>query len=232
MNFLIIPYILKASFAGGIVAVDETSFGQFMISRPVAAGFITGLITGELFFGTLIGALFELLYLDVLPVGGARFPSAGLAAVCAVSLFGLFGFDRLEDAGGSIPLFFLFSGLAASIGGWLVIKVRKVNTRMAGIAISGVRDGNFSKLTAVQLGGIVLSFCRGFFVIFAVLTVVHFLRVTVVSFTSWSGSASAFLLVPFAALGLTVALKTFITRRRILHLLLGGCITLLFLYMS
>ncbi len=57
----------------GLVAVfcglDRMAISQFMISRPIVAGPLTGLVLGQPFVGLMVGALMELLWLGRLPVG-------------------------------------------------------------------------------------------------------------------------------------------------------------------
>jgi mannose/fructose/N-acetylgalactosamine-specific phosphotransferase system component IIC len=228
----IIYFALKAAGVGGIVSSDETSCGQFMLSRPIASGFLTGLVLGKPVLGSVVGAFFELLYLDLLPVGGSRFPSAGLAAVTAVSVCIYLGFESFRDAVWFIPFLFLLSALSAGAGGWLVVKVRRTNTRLFGIAEAAVSQGKFLRMGYVHLAGILLSFSRGF------VTVFLFFCLTVTSYVIIErahvsvGPAPTLLVIPFAALGSASALRSYVTKKRVLHVLFGGFVTLLIIYLS
>lgn len=64
---------------GAILNLDRQVFGHFMIGRPLMAGFIIGLMTGEFYYGVWMGLSVELLWLAVLPLGGQITPNAGLA---------------------------------------------------------------------------------------------------------------------------------------------------------
>jgi len=228
----VIYFALKAAVVGGVVSADETSCGQFMLSRPIASGFLTGLVLGKPVLGSVVGAFFELLYLDLLPAGGSRFPSAGLAAVTAVSVCTYLGFDSFRDAVWFIPLLFLLSALSAGTGGWLVVRVRRTNTRLFGIAGAAVSQGKFLRMGFVHLAGILLSFSRGFLTVslFFCLTVTLFFIVEKAHVSA--GPAPALLVIPFAALGTASALRSYVTKKRFLHVLFGGFITLLILYLS
>ena len=70
---------------GGGLALDATSVGQFMLSRPLVAGALTGWMLGDPALGLLIGALLELYLLVSVPSGGARFPEGTTATVVAVA---------------------------------------------------------------------------------------------------------------------------------------------------
>jgi mannose/fructose/N-acetylgalactosamine-specific phosphotransferase system component IIC len=74
---------------GGVVALDATSFGQLMLSRPLVAGTLAGALVGMPLEGALLGAMLETLSLSILPVGAARYPEVGTATVAAVGTLGL-----------------------------------------------------------------------------------------------------------------------------------------------
>lgn len=72
---------------GGLVAVDGTGCGQFMISRPFVAASIGGLVVGEPAAGAAIGLVLEAFHLTVLPVGAASYPDGGPPAVATGAVF-------------------------------------------------------------------------------------------------------------------------------------------------
>lgn len=74
---------------GGLVGLDATSFPQVMVSRPFVAGTVAGLIVGRPMAGATLGALLEVFALAVLPIGAARNPEPGTAAVAAAAAFAL-----------------------------------------------------------------------------------------------------------------------------------------------
>lgn len=218
-------YCVKMGLAGGIVAADETALGQVMLSRPIAAGFITGLLAGYPELGVVIGALFELLYIDILPVGGAAFPSAGLAAVSAVSVCGVFGWQGLDGIGGFLPFLFLVSALAAMVGGRAVSRVRKTNERLAEKALEAARSGRFALLGAFHLAGVSTAFLRGATVVLLVLLATAIFRGLIEEVAAMGGSAVEALAAPFAALGIAIVMKTYANGRRIVFFLLGAAAT-------
>lgn len=73
-SILIAPIIV-----GAILNLDRQVFGNFMIGRPLMAGFVIGFMTGELNYGVWMGISVELLWLAVLPLGGQLTPNAGMA---------------------------------------------------------------------------------------------------------------------------------------------------------
>jgi mannose/fructose/N-acetylgalactosamine-specific phosphotransferase system component IIC len=79
--------LLLLSLLGGLLALDATSVGQFMLSRPLIAAGLAGMIAGNPEGGIVVGVLLEAIHLAVLPVGAARYPEAGPAAVAAAGAF-------------------------------------------------------------------------------------------------------------------------------------------------
>jgi mannose/fructose/N-acetylgalactosamine-specific phosphotransferase system component IIC len=65
---------------GGIVLVDSKAAWQTMISQPLVACTLGGLICGDVMTGWLVGLIFQLPYLTELPVGSARLSLTNLSA--------------------------------------------------------------------------------------------------------------------------------------------------------
>jgi mannose/fructose/N-acetylgalactosamine-specific phosphotransferase system component IIC len=112
---------------GGLIALDATSFGQLMLSRPMVAGTLSGAIVGAPFEGALLGALLEALSLGILPVGAAKYPETGTAAVAATGGFGLAGVPVTP----AVLLLALIFGLVwQRLAGLTVVLGRYANERM------------------------------------------------------------------------------------------------------
>ena len=72
-----------------LLNLDKQVLGPFMLGRPLVAGFIMGLLSGELAAGVWMGLSVELLWLAAMPLGGQLTPNAGLAVSAAlIALFG------------------------------------------------------------------------------------------------------------------------------------------------
>lgn len=71
---------------GAVLFLDAWPVGQTMLSRPIVAGPLAGLALGAPGEGVFWGAVFEAVYLGILPVGAARYPDAGLAALVATAV--------------------------------------------------------------------------------------------------------------------------------------------------
>lgn len=66
---------------GAAFYLDQWPAIQSMASRPVVVGPLVGLVLGAPGEGAIWGAVFEVTYLGVLPVGAARYPDAGMGAL-------------------------------------------------------------------------------------------------------------------------------------------------------
>lgn len=65
MNF----HALNAACWAGLIALDFTGFGPWMISQPLVCGPLFGFLMGNLVAGIIIGGIVQLLWMDVSPIG-------------------------------------------------------------------------------------------------------------------------------------------------------------------
>ena len=70
---------------GTIAGLDLVSVGQTMVGRPLVAGTLAGALAGDPAAGAMVGMTLELFALELLPVGGARYPDYGPAAVAGAA---------------------------------------------------------------------------------------------------------------------------------------------------
>lgn len=110
---------------GGLIAIDGTGCGQFMVSRPLVAATLGGLLVGEPAAGAAIGLILEAFHLTVLPVGAASYPEGGSSAVAAGAVFGLVGGGTVAIV--TTSLFFL---IWSRLSGESVRLMRRVNVRL------------------------------------------------------------------------------------------------------
>lgn len=76
------PVGLAAVLLWGLVAsLDLVSGPQLLLSRPLVAGTVSGLLLGDPLAGLAAGAVLELFALEVVPIGAIRYPDFSLAAV-------------------------------------------------------------------------------------------------------------------------------------------------------
>ncbi|MDR0787020.1 MAG: PTS sugar transporter subunit IIC [Gemmatimonadota bacterium] len=145
--------LLVLALVGGLVAVDGTSFGQFMISRPFVAATLGGWVAGMPQQGAILGVALECFHLGVLPVGASKQPESGPAAVAAGAFFA-----GAEPTASILILTILGTLLLEHLGGWTVHLERLINVWI--IAPNGALP-TVANLERRHLTAIGLDFLRG-----------------------------------------------------------------------
>jgi mannose PTS system EIIC component len=143
---------------GAVVALDATSLGQLMLSRPLVAGFLAGVLAGVPYEGALLGAMLEALSLGVMPVGAAKYPETGTAAVVAVGTLGLAAVPAVPAA---ILLTLVYGVIWQRLSGATVIAGRYLNERLvrAGRGDGGTRMDRM--IEQRHVASMVLDLVRG-----------------------------------------------------------------------
>ena len=149
---------LALGLLGGVVGLDATSFPQVMLSRPIIAATLTGLLFGEPAAGLLLGAVLEAFALIILPFGATRYPESGTAAAAATSAYA--ATTDLVNNHQVLLLAVVFALVWEQIAGVSVIFTRRINERLV-----RAREGS-APLTAQEvqqrhLLAIGIDFVRG-----------------------------------------------------------------------
>jgi PTS system mannose-specific IIC component len=157
--------VLIISFAGGIICLDRI-FLQVMISRPVVAGPVIGLILQDPLTGLLCGALIELLWIDRLPIGTYVPPNDTIATViitaAAIMAGNLIGNHSRELAMFCILLFFPLGYLARLMDTLLI----QFNEQLSRKAVMAAERGDARGVSGKHLLGIMISFAATVLFIF------------------------------------------------------------------
>jgi mannose/fructose/N-acetylgalactosamine-specific phosphotransferase system component IIC len=158
--------VLLAAWA----AADTTAFGQFMIGQPIPAGLAAGWLLGEPVAGFVLGALLQLLWSRLAPVGAASYPDVGPATVGGAALLVAWlrarGADWPEAAAeaflparGEAPTALLLGLLLALVTGWLgqkfVAAMRRGNATLGARANRAAARGDFGGVERANLVGLV-----------------------------------------------------------------------------
>jgi len=64
-----IPRFIVSALWAGVIALDFTGFGPFMVSQPMVCGPIFGWLLGRISVGVILGGIVQLIWMDVTPVG-------------------------------------------------------------------------------------------------------------------------------------------------------------------
>ena len=137
--------LLRLSLLGGLLGLDGTSVGQFMVSRPLVAGVFAGWVVGDPATGLAVGAILELYLLVSFPTGGARFPEGATATVVAV------GVATALPGSGALPLGVALGLVWGQLGGLSVTLHRKANTRLLPRAGDALGAGGLGRVLSLAL---------------------------------------------------------------------------------
>ncbi|MBM4184781.1 MAG: PTS sugar transporter subunit IIC [Gemmatimonadetes bacterium] len=144
--------LLQLTLLGGVLALDATSVGQFMISRPLVAGALTGWVIGAPEAGVAVGAILELYLLVSYPTGGSRFPEGATASVVAAAA-------AHEGSGGALALAVAVGLVWGQLAGSTVTWLRRVNARLLPDPEKG--PATAARVVAAHLAAVLLDFARG-----------------------------------------------------------------------
>lgn len=72
--------VIAVSFVGGILCLDRVVL-QAMVSRPIVAAPIIGMLLGDPYTGLIVGACIELFWIDRLPIGAYIPPNDTITAI-------------------------------------------------------------------------------------------------------------------------------------------------------
>ena len=156
MNFSFAD-VLPIAILGGILGLDVVSFPQAMISRPLVAATLAGALVGDGVSGMLVGAALELIALETLPFGAAKYPEWGSAATVGGALFAA----HPSHPAGAMTMAVIASIATGWVGAWTMYQLRKVNAIEAHRHRGGLDAGARGTVIGLQLTGMSLDLLRG-----------------------------------------------------------------------
>ncbi|HEY6825498.1 MAG TPA: PTS sugar transporter subunit IIC [Gemmatimonadaceae bacterium] len=149
--------VLPIALLGGVLGLDVVSFPQAMISRPLVAATITGILIGQPASGLLIGATLELIALETLPFGASRYPEWGSASVVGGAIFS----SHPSHPAGAMTLAMVAALATTWVGGWTMVKLRQRNAVWAGRRRDALEAGSRGAVISLQLLGMTADLLRG-----------------------------------------------------------------------
>jgi PTS system mannose-specific IIC component len=160
--------LTAAALISVIAGLDRTAGPQIMLSRPLVAAPLTGLVLGSPLVGLEVGALLELLWLARVPAGASLPPDDTQIAVGATFLSVLFiGYWKADPT--AVVLFsILISCPLGRIGVFFDRRARELNDRGSVRLQGSVRDAVQGGVEKTHLLGLVyfaLSSLSSFLVI-------------------------------------------------------------------
>lgn len=142
--------VLALSIFIALLILENYGYGYWMISRPIFAGPLIGLIMGDMQTGLLVGGSVELLYMGVIPVGGSVPPNAQIAGIMSTVFAIMNGGDASLGIALALPI-----GLLAQL---LIMLAWNLNIILIHGADKYVRAGDYKKVERMQMCGLGVFF--------------------------------------------------------------------------
>ena len=203
---MIIVDLLPIALLGGVLGMDVVTFPQAMISRPIVAATLAGAFIGNASAGLVMGAVLELLALEMLPFGAARYPEWGSASVVGGALYA----SQALEPSGALPASLFAALVAALISGKSMVWLRRLIASIASRERALLQSGSRRAINGLQLYGLTADLIRGFSVTLGAMLVFHPLMKAIVS--AWSTDARysrAFVVAIVAAVSVRAVWKVF-----------------------
>ena len=209
--------LLPIALLGAVLGMDVVTFPQAMISRPIVAATLAGAFIGNAPAGLAMGAILELLALEMLPFGASRYPEWGSASVVGGALYA----SQPNDPAGALAASLFGALVTALISGKSMVYLRRFNASLAQREAVALQSGSRQAVTGLQIFGLSADLVRGFFVTFIAMVVFHGLIDAIVA--SWGTDARysrAIVVAVVAAVSAGAIWKIFhaVTRARILFI--------------
>ncbi len=118
--------LFAAAVWAGIISLDFTAVGPFMVSQPLVCGPLFGWLMGQTAVGVIIGGILQLLWMDLSPIGLGIPYDATATTILAVYWASLPRSGALSQVvlamAVAVPFGFLFR--------WLDLLARRINTHL------------------------------------------------------------------------------------------------------
>jgi len=162
IDLTMVPAIAGVALAGGLIGLDRTAAGQFMISQPIVAAPLVGWLLGDASAGLVIGAMLELIWVLDMPVGSFVPADATVSAVTATAVAVLtcpngvprsvLGFSILLSAG-TVPFTMMADTFVRS---WNSRLVDRLNAAVGGDAARSLTRAHLTGLGMFYLKSVAL----------------------------------------------------------------------------
>ena len=159
--------IILIAVAGGVIGLDRTAVGQFMISQPIVAAPLAGWLLGDAPAGFAVGAVLEMIWVLDLPVGTFVPADSTIAAVSATTVAAL-GSRGVAAGPEMIGFCILLTTAMAPVTMAADRFMRDLNGRIAKRAMNADDAAVERRIIYTQVAGMAVFFLK-FFLLYLVL---------------------------------------------------------------
>jgi mannose PTS system EIIC component len=150
--------MLFLAFVAGVISLDITAFGHFMISRPIVCAPLFGYLLGDIKAGLWIGMIIELVWVNAIPMGAA-IPNDVTAIAVLSSIWGLKVFPNFHSG---IILAIALAIPMGFISKKMDIMIRYFNVRIVHWIDTGVKQLKEERVGQGIFLGLLLFFLKAF----------------------------------------------------------------------
>jgi PTS system mannose-specific IIC component len=159
-NLHMVLMIVGVALVGGIIGLDRTAAGQFMVSEPIVAGPLTGWILGDPIAGIIIGIVLELVWVLDMPIGSFVPADATISTVSATAIAALSNTGHAPLPIIGFSLFLTVAMVPATMRADRII--RHMNSRLADAVATGPGPAAGHALARAHLSGLSVFFMKSF----------------------------------------------------------------------
>ncbi len=145
---------------GGLIGLDRTAVGQFMLSQPIVAAPLMGWLLGDPMAGIIIGTVLELIWVLDMPIGSFVPANSTVSSISATAIASL-------SSSHPVPLpmigfcLFLTTGMVP-LTMWADTIIRKWTARLGAVADSASGEKAGSILGKAHLSGLAAFYFKSF----------------------------------------------------------------------
>lgn len=152
--------VFQVSVLGGLIGLDRTALGQFMVSQPIVAASLTGWMLGDAVTGMIIGGILELIWVLDMPIGTFVPADATVFAVSAtgIAVLGAGGSENVPVTGFSLFL----TVIMAPVTMFADQLMRQRNAKIPELALAGDGLPTEARVTGWHLAGLIAFFLKSF----------------------------------------------------------------------
>ena len=160
-----ITQVLFSAVICGIIGLDRTALGQFMVSQPVVAGPLTGWLLGDATAGFIIGGTLELVWVLDMPIG-TFVPADSTVAAVAATAIAVLGSGKPADLPGiGFSLFMTVAMVPVTMFADHLMRQR--NAQIPELDLSSGGRPTEAGVTTWHLAGLIAFFLKSFFMCLA-----------------------------------------------------------------